>query len=60
MAKGGIRSPMTPFEQQKSHRMPSTSGTSEMKPDARLKQSAKIQSPQLPFKVKPMNGGSKK
>lgn len=54
-----LRSPMTPFEGNPSHRTPSTAGTSEMKPDSKLKQSTAIRSPQTPFKIDP-NAGRKK
>lgn len=57
--KGGLRSPMSGFEAQPNHRMPSTEGTTEMMPSISKKQAANVQSPQTPFKINP-NAGRKK
>jgi len=58
--RGGVRSPMSGYEANESHRMPSTAGTTEMTDRKPSEQGAKVQTPQMPFKIKPMNGGSGK
>lgn len=55
-SNGGVRSPMTGFQQQESHRVPSTAGTTEMVGDMRVNKPAPIQSPQTPFGIRPNEG----
>lgn len=59
MANSKVRSPMKPYEGNPGHRMPSTAGTSEMKPMERQKKTP-IRSPQTPFKINPNDGRGNK
>lgn len=52
-----LNSPMADFQANPNHRTPSTSGTSEMCEGLMKKPNNMINSPQTPFKIKPMNGG---